>query len=70
MPYMPIEDDPMVPDGSVLAASVRVDQYIRPDGTFGVRTWYEGHSPLTQVLGLLAAGGIDLYMRCNRDGVT
>lgn len=64
--YLPIDDDPNVPDGSLVVAEVTVTQYAHPDGSLGLRTHYDGDLPLSSVLGLLAMGGIDIYGRCDR----
>jgi hypothetical protein len=64
--FLPIDEDANVPPGAVLVAEVTVSQYLRPDGSLGLRTFYDGDLPLSSVLGLLAMGGIDIYGRCDR----
>lgn len=64
--YLPIHEDPSIPDGAILVAEVTVTQYALADGSLGLRTHYDGSLPLSSVLGLLAMGGIDIYGRCDR----
>ncbi len=66
MAYCPIHEDPNVPEGSVEMMRVTVDQYITPDGQIAVRTFYDGDGNLSQCLGLLVLGAIDIYGRCDR----
>jgi hypothetical protein len=66
MGWLPLDQDPNVPDGIVPIAEIVVSQYMKPDGAIGIRTHYDGDLPLSSVLGLLALGGIDIYDRCER----
>lgn len=59
--YMPIHEDPSVPDEAILIAEVTVSQYVLPDGKLGLRTHRAGDVPLSSILGLLALGAIDIY---------
>jgi hypothetical protein len=63
---IPLEDDPNVEPGSIMATEVVVTQYLRPDGTLGVRTHYDGDGSLSQVLGLIVLGAFDIYGRVDR----
>lgn len=54
MAYLSFDDDPNVPEGAVLVAEVTVSQYLRPDGSLGVRTHYDGSLPMSSVLGWAA----------------
>jgi hypothetical protein len=63
---IPFDDDPEIEAGSVLATEVVVTQYLRPDGSVGLRTHYDGDGSLSQVIGLLAMAAIDIYGRCDR----
>lgn len=61
-----LSDDPKVEPGSILATEVLVTQYLRPDGGLGVRTYYSGDASLSQVLGLVVLGALDLVERADR----
>lgn len=63
---IPLEGDPNVDPGSILATEVVVTQYLRPDGTLGIRTHYDGDGSLSQILGLLFMAAIDIYGRVDR----
>jgi hypothetical protein len=63
---LPLRNDPAIEPGSILANEVLVTQYLRPDGTLGTRTHYQGDSSLSQVLGLLVLAAIDIHDRSDR----
>ena len=63
---IPLSADESVEPGSILATEVLVTQYLRPDGSLGVRTFYSGDGSLSQVLGLLVLGALDINGRCER----
>lgn len=64
MIYVPLDEDPEVPEGAVQVAEVVVTQYLDETGAMKIRTFYDGEIPLSSVLGLLAMGGIQIYQRC------
>lgn len=63
---IPLEDDPAIEPGSIMATEVVVTQYLRPDGSMGIRTHYDGDGSLSAVLGLMVLGAFDIYGRCQR----
>jgi hypothetical protein len=63
---IPLSDDPKVEPGCIMATEVLVTQYLRPDGSFGIRTFYSGDGSLSQVLGLLVLGAMDINERSDR----
>lgn len=55
-----------MPEGAIPNAVVRVVQYVRPDGGLGIATSISSDVPLSQLLGALFMGAIDIYQGCDR----
>lgn len=64
MAYVPIDEDPAVPAGSIFSAEVTVTHYFTTDGRLKRRVRFEGDVPLSTVLGLLELAKADLMARC------
>lgn len=60
------DSDPEMPEGAIPNAVVRVVQYVRPDGGLGIATSISSDVPLSQLLGALFMGAIDIYQGCDR----